>query len=185
MMLGSRIGGRAVYRGAGALVVAMAIGALVRAADPATGKITMTSGLPGTLELKFPNKEQTKTFEAAGSVFDVSAGKYQLWSYKCTQKAADGKTWTAYTGLASRDDEVFDLKAGGEKKVEAGPPFKAVIKATKQPNRIVSLDLLVTGAGSDLDTYVFECDGKRAAAPAFVALDRNGKEVLRGSFQYG
>lgn len=185
MKLGKDIGARAVYLGAGALMAVAAIGAFVRAADRAPGKITVTSGLPGTLELKFPDKKETKSFEAAKSVFAVPAGRYQLWYYKCERKTAEGTTWTATTGLASRDDEVFELKSGGEKKVEAGPPFKAVIKATKQPNRIVSLDLLVTGAGSDADTYVFECDGKRAAAPAFVALDRNGREVLRGSFQYG
>ncbi len=155
----------------------------VRAQDKATGQIRATCGGAGTLVLKIPKTKKTVTFTAEDSVFNVPAGRYQLWYYTCTKKDAEGNEWSARTGLGSRDDEVFDLAAGAVKEIKVGPPFSAGVKAKTRGNRQVGLDLKVAGAGGD--SYRFSRKGTKVANPGFAVTDKNGRKVLTGSFQYG
>lgn len=155
----------------------------VRAEDKATGQIRASCGGAGTLVLKIPNTKKTETFTAENSVFNVPAGKYQLWYYTCTTKDAEGNEWSAKTGLGSRDDEVFDLGAGAVKDIKVGPPFSATVKVKMQSDRRVGLDLKLAGAGSDV--YRISRKGAKVANPGFAVTDKNGRKVLTGSFQYG
>ncbi len=168
------------------LTLALGVPTCLVAAEPSAGTLRVSCGLAGELELKASNKkkDETRTFTSTNSVFAVPAGQYQLWYYRCTLKAGDGKEWLAITGLESRDDDVFALAAGQVKEVQAGPPFKAKVVVTTQPNRAVALDLKLADAAND--TYrIQQAKVAQPAAPGFVVKDKNGKEVLTGVFAYG
>ncbi len=151
-------------------------------AEEATGTIKISCGKPGKLVLKLPNVKEKKEFKSDCSEFTVPAGKYQLWYYTCTAKDGEGQEWYATTGLGSRDDDVFELKAGETKTVKAGPPFKAKVAARKR-GTVLGLDLKMAGAGGD--SYRFSAKGKKVPPPAFEVKDKTGKKVLSGSFAYG
>ncbi|MBN1674676.1 MAG: hypothetical protein JXR37_26765 [Kiritimatiellae bacterium] len=147
-----------------------------------TGRIRISAGGPGELELKLPNERTTQTFRSADSVFAVPAGRYQLWYYTAVRKDEKGQEWQARSGLSSRDDEVFALEAGATKEMTAGPPFTATIRAQAR-NGQIALDFLLLGAGRD--TYRIYRTGRNVANPRFVITDSGGKEVLSGQFEYG
>lgn len=152
-------------------------------ADNAAGTIKVSCGKPGKLVLKLPNVEEKREFESADSTFTVPAGSYQLWYYTCTEKDEGGREWSATTGLGSRDDDVFELKAGETKQVKAGPPFSAKVDVTKRNGNTVELNLKLAGAGGD--TYRFSSGDAKVDSPAFEITDKTGKKVLSGSFAYG
>jgi hypothetical protein len=72
---------------------------------------------------------------------------------------------------------------GKTARLEFGAPLHAVVTAGRAGDKI-SLSLSITGVGGERCTNLL-INGARGPKPQFVIKDKDGKEVHKGSFEYG
>ena len=69
-----------------------------------------------------------------------------------------------------------------------GPPFKPTVTAQYfedgNQHKVLSLGMDLTGSTGEICTNMM-VDGGRPSKPEFVITDSKGKEVQKGSFEYG
>ena len=143
---------------------------------------------PGELELMLADTGGTRPYVSNGSVFTVHPGSYQLWYFNVLRTDKYGGQWVARSGLESRDDEVFTLRAGEVKRVSAGPPFRASVAVAKAGARQVLLHFKLLGAGGDEYRVTRKKEGDAEGEMAihrFTITDGTGREVAADSFEYG
>jgi hypothetical protein len=115
-------------------------------------------------------------------IFIVPVGKYVLQWYTLTATNAEDCCWTA-TGYFRSFETQYELQEGQELALSIGPPFKAVITASASMTAKMNLNLVVTGA--DGQRYSLRSGNGSRAKPAFRGVDRTGRVLMEGNFEYG
>lgn len=91
---------------------------------------------------------------------------------------------TLVSARATGDCKPVEVAEGKTVALPFGPPYKPVVKAAGRGAEKVSLNLSLVGAAGEQCSDL-RVDGQRPGKPEFVIRTPDGKEVQRGSFEYG
>lgn len=90
---------------------------------------------------------------------------------------------TAYSFYAGKLAS-FDIKAGKTTVIASGTPLKIVTSA-KMANDTIQVSGSFLGRAGEQYSSGPMIDGKRPDPPKFKIVDKSGKELASGPFQYG
>jgi len=91
---------------------------------------------------------------------------------------------TSMTAAFGADSPPITVSKGGTTKLPFGTPLRAVVTAARGEGNNVSLSLTIVGVGGERCTNL-TINGSRPPKPKFVIMDKDGKTVHQGSFEWG
>jgi hypothetical protein len=152
--------------------------------DPAAyhgemGTIVVSHKGQGSLLLRERKADKQIRVAIDNGVAQAPAGEYEVVTYDAVAKDERGVKWTASCYYSKR--EPLSVAASSSQQLDAGPPFTAAVAVKERAKGKVSIDLGIAGRGGR-QYSIMRQDG---TAPGFEVLDKSGKVLWQGSFEYG
>ena len=127
----------------------------------------------------------------AGKNTTVPEGSYQLCSNRVEAKDGEGQLWQALgTGLAKQPPVVVTAKKTTP--LAVGAPFTAEVTVSPNGGNVYAMSLSIKGQGGEVyAANSFQKVGKTdtniqfSPKPKVKIVDKDGKEVATGDFEYG
>ncbi len=146
----------------------------------------------GTLDIQNPDMELRLISDAGPYNLSGSDGKWQLPAgnyiakmIQLKKKDDAGSLWRLECyGREAGKLARFEIREGETLKIEAGPPL--TIKTETGARRdAISIGFSVLGRAGEKYSPEVKKDGKRQPPPKLRIVDRSGKELAKGDFEYG
>lgn len=144
-----------------------------------TGKIVTTYHGDSTLVVRDTSHSKLWELRSTDGTFIAPAGSLDIESFRAI-KIVQGHAWTASGKFGARD-KTITLGKGVSANIKIGPPLTASISEPKVSGDKATMTLTL----QDAEKHDFSLTGGTNDNPSFVVLDKSGKTVWKGSFEYG
>ncbi len=146
----------------------------------------------GTLDVQNPDMELSLTSDtgphnlsASGGKWKLPAGNYETKMIQLEKKDKAGISWVLRCyGWRAGKLARFEIREGETLTIEAGPPL-IIRTETSMRRNIISIGFSVLGRADEQYDADVKKDGKKQPPPRLRIVDKSGKELVKGSFQYG
>jgi len=122
---------------------------------------------------------------SGGSPWPLPAGTYALADMSLRRTDADGTQWV-YEGAAWNAGKLaqFEIRAGETTTITAGPPLTLDTSVAWRGDT-AAIGLTVVGRAGEQYVGGVSKNGRTLGAPKLTIVDRSGKELASGAFEYG
>jgi len=137
------------------------------------------------MEISTQSKWGAQTFSGSNGKWELPEGKYITRLIRLKKKDDAGREWVlkAYSFYAGKLAS-FDIKSGKTTIISAGTPLHIVTSA-KMTNDTIEVSASFLGRAGEQYSSGPTVDGQRPEPPKFIIVDKSGKELASGPFQYG
>jgi len=156
---------------------------VLKDAKPALGTLTATSP---DVTLLVASKDCYLRLSGSDGKWQVPAGTYTVTAVTLKKTDEKGATWTLAAARLPEDKfRNIEVKAGGTTELKAGAPLMTRAQVTEGPGVVAFTPALVGQSGEVYATPAAARNNQRQAAPKFRIVNRAGKVLASGAFQYG
>lgn len=146
------------------------------------GTIVIPAHDQATLSLLSPGPgESGIRLHAVKGVFHAPPGHYRVAKFEVQARDRDLLTWTATSAFDDPPGRDITVTAGGQQQLDLGEPYTARV-VPQMSGLQLSLDFKLTGKGGE--SVSLERHGSQVA-PGFQVLDKAGKVLWSGQFEFG
>lgn len=161
------------------------------AADGSRIEFTATKPQFGTLDVQCADlhlllhSEMGTHVLSGGGSWPLPAGTYALADMRLRRTDADGTQWV-YEGAAWNAGKLarFEIRAGKTTTITAGPPL-TLDTSVEWRGDTAAIGLTVVGRAGEQYVGGVSKNGTALGAPKATIVDRSGKELASGAFEYG
>jgi len=151
---------------------------LAAAADTSYGTILLPEAIS---RFEADGKNGPITIESGGQAKRLPAGRYHIRFWKIERKDDGGNTW-ALAGQYYGQDNPFEIKDGGETKLDVGEPIIATVDA-RNVGSSYAFNQVIKGRNDEI--IELTRNGSRPQPPKLHIKNKDGSYEQTFSFQYG
>lgn len=146
---------------------------------------------PGSCSLQLVSSNGILKFEETGKEFQVPADVYKLYAH--TTQVKDSSVNWRYEANGTSSGKQFQVSEGDVLELSFGAPLLVNVSyynrsggrsGSPKVGNTIELSLTLSGQGGEVYTNV-QKGHDRPPAPTFVVVDESGKNVAKGTFEYG
>ncbi len=148
------------------------------------GVVTLSQEL---CEVELMGDGGTLKLDSVAGKSRIPVGEYRFATCRLEEKTAGGNVTWGLVGKGDWSQSAVAVTENGKAHVVFGPPLIAKVTVSKREAQTFAFDFALSGQGGE--TYTagdVTRNGKSIGnAPFFKILDKEGKQVARGNFEYG
>lgn len=145
------------------------------------GRIKALFNGESTIEVTKKGKEKPMELVSDNGEFYAPVGEYKIDYYEMRKKDKSGYMWSAYSYIYGSKNLTATVEKDSDAEIDVGQSLTASVSAKKSGEDVITVSLRV----NDSKNHYFAIMDKNSKAPGFVAVDKNGKTVMSGDFEYG